>query len=178
MATTGESISISRPSCRDLGVLAFPMDCLPESDFKVSQEFPQMYWRYGQRILRAAETIVQDPRLFPDLHHQFRLRARFLHHPFLQRAAEQESPSSSWRSTSTLPTPASSPAARPSSTASGMRRLRRSPAAPRPRPARQMICPPAPSISLTCRITPSSCRLLSPSGSSGARSFPRRISRR
>jgi len=50
---------------RDLGVLAFPMDCLPDSDFKVSQEYPQMCWHYGQRILRVAETIVQDPRIYP-----------------------------------------------------------------------------------------------------------------
>jgi len=50
---------------RDLGVLALPLDFLPRTDFKASQEFPQMYWRYGQRILGAAEAIAQDPRLFP-----------------------------------------------------------------------------------------------------------------
>jgi len=59
-------INLNLPAkLKDLGVLALPMDFLPETDFEVSQEFPQMYWHYGQRILEAAEVISQDPRLFP-----------------------------------------------------------------------------------------------------------------
>ena len=59
-------INLNLPAkLRDLGVLAIPMDYLPEGNLKISEEFPQMYWRYGQRILAAAETIVKDPRLFP-----------------------------------------------------------------------------------------------------------------
>ena len=59
-------INLNLPAkLRDLGVLAIPMDYLPEADLKLSDEFPQMYWHYGQRILTAAETIVKDPRLFP-----------------------------------------------------------------------------------------------------------------
>jgi predicted nucleotide-binding protein (sugar kinase/HSP70/actin superfamily) len=41
------------------------MDFLPVEDSRVSEEFPQMYWHYGQRILGAAEIIAKDPRLFP-----------------------------------------------------------------------------------------------------------------
>ncbi|MDH7500081.1 MAG: acyl-CoA dehydratase activase, partial [candidate division NC10 bacterium] len=59
-------INLNLPAkLRDLGVLALPMDFLPETGFRVSREFPQMYWHYGQRILQAAEIISRDPRLFP-----------------------------------------------------------------------------------------------------------------
>ncbi len=50
---------------RRLGVLAMPVDflevpCGPPSD---DQVFQAMYWKYGQRILRAADVIRSDPRL-------------------------------------------------------------------------------------------------------------------
>jgi len=48
---------------RDLGVLAIPLDFLPMADPTLSSDFPDMYWRYGQRILAAARTIAADPRL-------------------------------------------------------------------------------------------------------------------
>lgn len=47
-----------------LGVLAIPMDMLPlESPLK--DTWPNMYWRSGQRILRAARFIAETPLLYP-----------------------------------------------------------------------------------------------------------------
>lgn len=49
---------------RELGVLAIPMDFLPLRSVDISDEYPNMYWRYGQRILAASEIIGKDPRLY------------------------------------------------------------------------------------------------------------------
>ncbi|MBI5694323.1 MAG: hypothetical protein HZC51_01090 [Nitrospirae bacterium] len=48
---------------RDMGVVAIPMDFLPLSDVDISSDWPNMYWRSGQRILAAAEIVRSDPRL-------------------------------------------------------------------------------------------------------------------
>ncbi|MBN2404507.1 MAG: CoA activase, partial [Coriobacteriia bacterium] len=48
---------------RDLGVLAIPMDFLPLSEQDISRDFPNMYWKYGQKILAAARVVAQDSRL-------------------------------------------------------------------------------------------------------------------
>jgi len=51
---------------RDMGVLAIPMDFLPLSEeVGVAQDYPHMYWKYGQRILAAARIIARDDRLYP-----------------------------------------------------------------------------------------------------------------
>ena len=50
---------------RGMGVLAIPMDFLPLDDFPLRGEWTNMYWRYGQKILAAAEVIAHDDRLFP-----------------------------------------------------------------------------------------------------------------
>ena len=47
---------------RKLGALALPLDFLPVSDDS-GQAMQAMYWRYGQRILSAAGTIVRSPRM-------------------------------------------------------------------------------------------------------------------
>jgi len=51
---------------RELGVLAIPLEFLPLNVFakEVSQVHPNMYWKWGQEILAAAEMIANDPRLF------------------------------------------------------------------------------------------------------------------
>ncbi|MFH0774396.1 MAG: acyl-CoA dehydratase activase [bacterium] len=49
---------------RDLDTLAIPMDFLPLDSVDVSSDWPNMYWRLGQRILSAAEIISRDGRLF------------------------------------------------------------------------------------------------------------------
>lgn len=48
---------------RDLGALPIPMDYLPLDDVDLSEEWADMYWRYGQKILSAAEIIRRDERL-------------------------------------------------------------------------------------------------------------------
>ncbi len=51
---------------RRLGVLAIPVDFLPVDDVEPKNDrlFREMYWKYGQRILRAADVIRSDPRLY------------------------------------------------------------------------------------------------------------------
>jgi predicted CoA-substrate-specific enzyme activase len=49
---------------RDLGALAMPMDFLPLDTVNLSREWENMYWRYGQKIMSAAELIRKDKRLF------------------------------------------------------------------------------------------------------------------
>jgi predicted CoA-substrate-specific enzyme activase len=48
-----------------LGVLAIPMDMLPIGDISIKKEWPNMYWRSGQRILRAARYIREHKLLYP-----------------------------------------------------------------------------------------------------------------
>ncbi len=48
---------------RDLGVAAIPIDFLPLSRVDISGDWPNMYWRSGQRVLQAAELVRRDPRL-------------------------------------------------------------------------------------------------------------------
>ena len=48
---------------KNMGVIAIPMDFLPLDDQDISGTYPNMYWRYGQKILSAAEIIRNDPRL-------------------------------------------------------------------------------------------------------------------
>ncbi len=49
---------------RDLGALPMPMDYLPIDSVNLSKEWENMYWRYGQKIMAAAEIIRKDKRLF------------------------------------------------------------------------------------------------------------------
>ncbi len=48
-----------------LGVLAIPMDMLPTDDVKLMEDWPNMYWRSGQRMLRAARFIRGQEHLYP-----------------------------------------------------------------------------------------------------------------
>jgi predicted CoA-substrate-specific enzyme activase len=48
-----------------LGVLAIPMDMLPTEDIKLKDQWPNMYWRSGQRILRTARLVRNHPHLYP-----------------------------------------------------------------------------------------------------------------
>lgn len=49
---------------RDLGVIGIPMDFLPLDDAENQTESKYHYWRYGQKIMAAAEIIRRDPRLY------------------------------------------------------------------------------------------------------------------
>ena len=48
---------------RDLGVLAIPIDFLPLSEENISQDHPNMYWKYGQKIIATSRIIASDKRL-------------------------------------------------------------------------------------------------------------------
>ncbi len=59
---TGINLNLPK-KLRDLGALPIPMDYLPLDTVDLSMDFPDMYWRYGQKILNAARIIHQDKRL-------------------------------------------------------------------------------------------------------------------
>ncbi len=48
----------------DLGILSIPMDFLPVEESDISVDWPNMYWRSGQRILSAARLIRSNPLLY------------------------------------------------------------------------------------------------------------------
>jgi predicted CoA-substrate-specific enzyme activase len=48
-----------------LGIMAIPMDMLPLEDYAIAGEWPNMYWRSGQMMLRAARFIAGHDKLYP-----------------------------------------------------------------------------------------------------------------
>ncbi|MCG6553357.1 MAG: acyl-CoA dehydratase activase [Candidatus Magnetominusculus sp. LBB02] len=48
-----------------LNVLSIPMDMLPLARIDISDRWQQMYWRSGQRIIKAARYIKDNPYLYP-----------------------------------------------------------------------------------------------------------------
>lgn len=48
-----------------MGVRCIPIDFLPIDSVELPKDWKNMYWRYGQKILSAAEILADDPRLFP-----------------------------------------------------------------------------------------------------------------
>ncbi len=60
----GANLEIPR-KLRNMGVLAIPMDFLPLDDNPLTGDWTNMYWRYGQKIMAAAEIVARDDRLFP-----------------------------------------------------------------------------------------------------------------
>jgi len=46
---------------RDLGALAIPMDFLPLTEVDFSSDWPNMFWKYGQRIMAAATLVRENP---------------------------------------------------------------------------------------------------------------------
>jgi predicted CoA-substrate-specific enzyme activase len=48
----------------DLGVLSVPMDFLPIENTGVEKDWPNMYWKAGQKILAAAKIIRYNPMLY------------------------------------------------------------------------------------------------------------------
>jgi predicted CoA-substrate-specific enzyme activase len=49
---------------RDLGILAVPMDFFPLDQESDTEESKYHYWRFGQKILAAAEIIRKNPKLY------------------------------------------------------------------------------------------------------------------
>ncbi len=50
---------------RELEMLAIPMDLLDLDPSLISEDYPNMYWGYGQRILAAARQIKETDNLYP-----------------------------------------------------------------------------------------------------------------
>jgi len=49
----------------NLDVLSIPFDFLEIDNIRISEDWPNMYWRSGQRILRAARIVKGNPYLYP-----------------------------------------------------------------------------------------------------------------
>jgi predicted CoA-substrate-specific enzyme activase len=48
----------------ELGVLSIPFDFLPLKEYTIENEWPNMYWRSGQRILKAAKFIRENNKIY------------------------------------------------------------------------------------------------------------------
>ncbi len=63
--TCDEMLNMELPKkLKEMGILAFPMDFLDLSKEEVWKNHPNMYWRYGQRILAAGEVIKRNRNMF------------------------------------------------------------------------------------------------------------------
>jgi len=60
---TGLNLDIPK-KLRNLGAIPIPLDMLPLDDVPLPPDWRRIYWRYGQRIIKGAEAIRRDPRLF------------------------------------------------------------------------------------------------------------------
>jgi len=58
----GANLDIPR-KLRNMGVWAIPMEYLPLEERTLPEEYANMYWHYGRKILSAAECIIDDERL-------------------------------------------------------------------------------------------------------------------
>ncbi len=60
------SISMDIPKkLRDIGFQAIPLDYLPLDKVDLFEQWPNMYWEFGDRIMSAVEIIKKDKRLYP-----------------------------------------------------------------------------------------------------------------
>ena len=50
---------------RELGMLSIPLDLLPVNSTFPEKKMPNMFWKYGQRILAGAYLINKNPNLYP-----------------------------------------------------------------------------------------------------------------
>ena len=48
-----------------LGIMSIPMDMMPTDDVDILNEWPGMYWRSGQNILKSARYIAKHKHLYP-----------------------------------------------------------------------------------------------------------------
>lgn len=60
----GANLEIPR-KLNKMGVRCIPMDFLPLDSVRLPEDWVNMYWRYGQKILSACEIVADDSRLFP-----------------------------------------------------------------------------------------------------------------
>jgi len=96
----GMNLNLHR-KLRTLGVLALPMDFLPLDKVEDLEEIKPMYWRFGQKILGAAQLIRRDPRLYgiyitnfgcgPDSFIQHFFREKMRGKPYLEIEIDEHS---------------------------------------------------------------------------------------
>ena len=60
---SGANLELPR-KLADLGVLSIPFDFLPIERYSLDAEWPNMYWRSGQRILKAARYVKETNNLY------------------------------------------------------------------------------------------------------------------
>jgi hypothetical protein len=60
------------------------MDFLPTSDIKIADDWTNMFWKYGQRILKAENLSATIPASRP-VYHQFQLRTGFISNYLFQK---------------------------------------------------------------------------------------------
>lgn len=49
----------------DLGVVSIPFDFLPFDKYSICRDWPNMYWKCGQKILKLARLVSATPKLYP-----------------------------------------------------------------------------------------------------------------
>ena len=96
----GMNLNLHR-KLRHLGVQALPMDFLPLDQVDDLDDIRPMYWRFGQKILGAAQLIRRDPRLYgiyitnfgcgPDSFIQHFFKERMRGKPYLEIEIDEHS---------------------------------------------------------------------------------------
>ena len=86
---------------RALGVCPMPLDMLPIEEVDIAEDFPNMYWKYGQKILKVARIIRDNPQLAaiyltnfscgPDSFISSFFKKSMGHKPFLQLELDEHS---------------------------------------------------------------------------------------
>ncbi len=97
---TGINLNLPR-KLRDLGITPIPQDYLNLDEVDIYEQFPNMYWRYGQRLLSSAEIVRNDPRLYaiyitnfkcgPDSFIEHFFRRKMEGKPYLQLEIDEHS---------------------------------------------------------------------------------------
>ena len=96
----GVNLNLPR-KLRELGVTPLPQDFLDTDTVDIYDQFPNMYWRYGQRLLASAHVVRNDPRLFavylsnfkcgPDSFIEHFFRSKMEGKPYLQLEIDEHS---------------------------------------------------------------------------------------
>jgi len=86
---------------RDMGVIAIPMDFLPLDTSKIAGEYPDMYWRSGQKMIAAVDFISRNKRLNaiylsnfkcgPDSFISYHIKEKIGNKPYLQLEIDEHS---------------------------------------------------------------------------------------
>ncbi len=100
--TNDAGVNLNLPrKLRALGVVPLPQDFLDAEAVDLYDQFPNMYWRYGQRLPAAAQLVRNDPRLFavylsnfkcgPDSFIEHFFRSKLEGKPYLQLEIDEHS---------------------------------------------------------------------------------------